>query len=56
MHQVVPIRRNDAKLDKMIADATAATGSEERLCGKTPPYIHDDVVIMFLFHMVGFAV
>ena len=49
--------RNDAKLDKMIADATAATGSKrEAMWKNTMAYIHDDAVIdVLLFHMVGFS-
>jgi peptide/nickel transport system substrate-binding protein len=49
--------RNDPKLDKMIADATAATGSKrEAMWKNTMAYIHDDAVIdVLLFHMVGFS-
>jgi peptide/nickel transport system substrate-binding protein len=48
---------NDAKLDAMIADATAATGSTREAKWKdTFKYIHEDLVgDVMLFHMVGFS-
>jgi peptide/nickel transport system substrate-binding protein len=47
----------DPKLDAMIAEATAATGAErEALWKDVFAYIHTDQVIdVFLFHMVGFS-
>ena len=47
----------DPKLDAMIADATAATGAErEALWKDVFAYIHTDQVMdVFLFHMVGFS-
>ena len=47
----------DPKLDAMIAEATAATGAErEALWKEAFAYIHTDQVIdVFLFHMVGFS-
>lgn len=49
--------RDDLKLDKMIADATAATGAKrEAMWKNTMAYIHDEAVIdILLFHMVGFS-
>ena len=47
----------DADLDKMIADATAATG-DARAAAWSPVFkkIHEDLVAdVFLFHMVGFS-
>ena len=47
----------DAKLDAMIADATAATGSErEAKWSEVFKYIHEDLIAdVMLFHMVGFS-
>jgi peptide/nickel transport system substrate-binding protein len=47
----------DAKLDAMIADATAATGDERAArWSEVFAYIHDDIVAdVMLFHMVGFS-
>jgi peptide/nickel transport system substrate-binding protein len=47
----------DAKLDSMIADATAATGStREGKWKEVFKYIHDDITAdILLFHMVGFS-
>lgn len=47
----------DAKLDAMIADATAATGDDrEALWEDTFAYIFNDLVAdVFLWHMVGFT-
>jgi peptide/nickel transport system substrate-binding protein len=47
----------DAKIDQMIADATAATGEErEQLWSTLFAYINDDVAAdVLLWHMVGFS-
>jgi len=47
----------DAKVDTLIADATAATGAEREAKWKELfKYIHEDVIAdVMLFHMVGFS-
>ena len=46
----------DTTLDGMIADATAATGTErEAKWSDTFAYIHENAVDVMLFHMVGFS-
>ncbi|MCH4562080.1 ABC transporter substrate-binding protein [Halomonas sp. EGI 63088] len=47
----------DARVDELIAQATAATGEERaKLWSELFGYLHDDVVAdALLFHMVGFA-